>query len=135
MFPILYIFSDWGLLALRLILGALFVVHGLPKIKNIKQTAENFQGMGFRPGMFWGPVVAAVEFFGGIALIFGFSVQIVAGLFTIQFATITVWKLIKRAPFIGGLELDLLLLGTCLMLVTIGGGIFSLDRFLAFGNL
>lgn len=133
MFTLFYIFSNWALLVLRVVFGLIFVVHGWPKIKNLKMTAQNFSAMGFRPGGFWGPLVAVVEFFGGLALILGFYVQVVAALFVVQFLVINIWKIIKRQPFVGGFEFDLLLLAVALALLTLGAGAFSLDRIIFFG--
>lgn len=132
MFGELYFYSDWALFVLRFVFGFIFLVHGWPKLKNLKTTAQNFSGMGFKPGVFWGPLVAIVEFFGGLVVISGFLTQLVAILFVIEFAVIIVWKLVKRQPFVGNVELDLLLLAVALMLLSQGGGAFSLEGFLSF---
>lgn len=129
-FTFLAIFSDWGIFALRAVLGAILLAHGWPKIKDVKRTGDNFAAMGFRPGIFWGPLVAAVEFFGGIALLFGLYTQIIAGLVVGEFAVIIIWKFLRKQPFVGGSEFDFLILAAALVLFTIGGGAFSLDRWL-----
>lgn len=123
--PLLAIFSDWSLLLLRLVLGAIFLYHGWPKIRNLKATAESFKTMGFRPGFFWGAIVALAEFFGGVLFIAGFYVQFAAAILAIQFLVIIFWKLVKRMPFGGGLELDLLIFVSTLVLMTLGGGFYS----------
>ncbi len=122
-------FSDWALLALRLVLGIIFLAHGWPKIKSLKTTAANFGAMGFKPGGFWGPLAAFVEFFGGIALILGFYVQIAAALYAGQFFVILIWKILKGQKLVGGLEFDLLIFAAALVLLTTGGGAYSLDHF------
>ena len=127
-YPLLAIWSDWAILALRLALGAIFLAHGWPKIKDLKRTGDNFTAMGFRPGALWGSVAAVVEFFGGIALVLGLFTQIASGLIVGEFATIIVWKLMRKQPFVGGSELDFLILAAALVLLTIGAGTFSLDR-------
>lgn len=134
MFPLLSLYGDWALFALRLVFGFIFIVHGWPKLNNLKTTAQNFGAMGFRPGFFWGPLVAFVEFFGGLAVAFGFLIQWAALLFAVEFAVINVWKLVKRQPFVGNIELDLLLLAAALVLLLNGGGALSLDRTLFFGG-
>ena len=133
MFPLLAIFSDWAILVMRLVFGGMMVVHGWPKIKNLKTNGNNFSSMGFKPGIFWGTVVALTEFFGGLAFVFGFYVQIVAMLFVVEFLTILIWKVKGRQPFIGGVELDLLLFAAALCLMTLGAGAFSLDRYFFLG--
>lgn len=125
----LYIFNGWAILALRLIFGVILIVHGFPKIKNLKGTAIHFSQIGFKPGLFWGPLVAIVEFFGGIALILGLYTQIVALLVLIQFIVIIIWKIIRKQKFIGNLEFDALILASSLLLLTQGAGVFSLSHF------
>jgi len=130
----LFILSFYGgtaVLALRAVLGAIFIVHGWPKPKDLKQTTINFEGMGFRPGKLWGTVVAVLEFFGGIALVIGLFVQPVAALFIIEFAVIIIWQISKRMPFVGRWEFDLLILAAFIVLFALGGGSYSLDRMYA----
>lgn len=135
MFIAFSLYSDWALALLRIILGILLLLHGLPKLKSIKTTSANFAAMGFKPGGFWGPLVACAEFFGGLALVFGIWTQFAAAVIAIQFLVITIWKIIRRQPFVGGLELDLLILGAALVLLTQGAGALSLDKFFSGGIL
>ena len=126
----LAMFTDWGILALRLALGAIFLAHGWPKIKDLRRTGDNFAAMGFHPGALWGSVAAVVEFFGGIALLLGFFTQVAAMFFVGEFIVIVVWRTLRKQPFVGGSELDALILAAALVLLTIGGGAYSLDRYL-----
>ena len=128
MLSIFFFYGGLGVLALRLALGAIFIVHGWPKLKDLKKTATGFNGIGFKSGGFWGTLVALLEFFGGIALVLGFYTQTFAALFALEFLTIVVWKLAKRQPFVGGWEFDLIVLAGLLVLVANGGGAYSLDR-------
>ncbi len=130
MFNLLYIWNDWGILILRVFLGFAFLVHGLPKIKDLKQTSQNFEMMGFKPGNFFGPSIALLEFFGGIALILGAFVQTLALLFAIEMLVATFWKIKKGNGFVGGYEFDLSLLVIALMLLVSGSGPFSIDGYL-----
>src|SRR3989338_6911501 len=84
MFQALLVFNDFGLLLLKIVLGLIFLVHGWPKIKNLKETHANFEMMGFKPGVFWGTIVAMVEFFGGLLLIAGLFTQLGAILIAVQ---------------------------------------------------
>ncbi len=124
------LFSDWALLIFRVFLGALFIAHGWPKLKNWKGTKQWFQSAGFKPGWFWATVVGLVEFLGGIALIFGFLTRLVALLLALQFLTIVIWKIFRKEKFVGGpagagWEFDLVLLGAMLVLLTVGGGAYA----------
>jgi len=129
MFPLILIWNEWSFFILRLILGFLMIVHGWPKIKNIKGTAEWMSSSGFKPGIFWAVVSALVEFIGGIFLIFGFLTQIVALLLTIQFLVIVLWRIKKHEGLIGEFELDLIILGASIVLLLNGAGALSLDKF------
>ncbi|MEX0690176.1 MAG: DoxX family protein [Candidatus Paceibacterota bacterium] len=128
MINFLLVFSDWAILALRIILGLVLIFHGYPKIKNLKKNAKDFNKMGFKPGMFWGSLVAILEVVGGVALIAGFLTQTLAIIFIVQF--IVIMLTIKRNAGFKGVEMDLLIVGGLLVLVTIGGGVYSLDNFL-----
>lgn len=130
MFTFLYIWGDWALLLLRLFLGVVFVIHGWPKVKDLKQTAQNFTAMGFKPGTLWGPLIASLEFFGGLALLLGFATQAFAFLFAIEFVVATLWKIKGGQKFAGGYEFDLALLVMSLVLATSGGGPYAVDEYL-----
>lgn len=130
MFIYLATYSDLALLILRLALGVLLIAHGWPKLRNLKKTAQDFDQMGFKPGALFGSMAAFLEFFGGVAILIGFMTQSVAVLFALQFLVILVWRLFKRHAFVGGWELDLLILGSILLLLSIGAGGYSADAYL-----
>lgn len=129
MVQFLLLFDNWALLILRVVLGLILLIHGWPKIKDLKATSQSFSAMGFKPAMFWGTIVALVEFLGGLALIGGLLVQVVAFLVAIQFIVI-ILKVKRGKGFAGGYEFDLLIIATALILFTIGGGAFGLDNIL-----
>ncbi len=123
-------YQEWSLLLLRFIVATVLLVHGIPKVKNLRQTAESFGAMGFRPGVFWGTLVAVVEAVGGIAIFIGFFAQPFAALFAGQMLVATVWKIKRGQGFVGGYELDLVLMGASLALATYGSGALSVDGYL-----
>ncbi len=135
MIPFFGIWNDWGVFAVRLIVSLIFIVHGWQKIRNIPETVSNFSAMGFKPGIFWGPLIAILEFFGGLALFLGFLTQPIAGLFVIEFITATIWRISKHHSFAGGYELDLLILAAVFFLFLSGAGAFSLDRAFLFNSM
>lgn len=67
---------DIGLLIIRIGLGVMFIMHGLPKITGGPERWEKLGGamsnlgIDFLP-VVWGFLAAFAEFFGGIFLIFG----------------------------------------------------------------
>lgn len=125
----LLLFGDAGLLLLRVILGCILIVHGWPKVKDIKTNAEHFEGMGFKPGMFWGTIVALLEFVGGICIIAGVFTQLFAFLIFIEFIVIVV-KMKWSDGFKDGFEFDALIAAAAFLLATIGPGILSIDLLL-----
>lgn len=123
-------YTDFGILALRLIIGAIFIVHGLPKLKNVSGTAK---GVGLPVGLMW--LVALFEFGGGLMVLVGFLTQIGALLIAIVMLG-ALWK--KKfewnIPFTypdgkTGYEFDLLILAGCAVLFVFGGGLISADAY------
>ena len=125
--PAFFFYSDWSLLAVRLILAIVLLRHGWSKIKDLRETAVNFSGMGFRPGFFWGTIAAFLEFFGGLAIALGIWVPLVAFLFGAEMMVVIVWKLFKwKKPF-SECEFELVLIGLCIALLTFGAGYYGLS--------
>ena len=109
-----------------LVWGDIFVPHGLPKLRNIAAAADMLRAMGFRPARVWAAVAGAVEFFGGLLIIFGLFTQIAALLTAIEFLVV-VFKKRSSGKLVGGYEFELLILVASFLLATIGGGSVSLD--------
>jgi len=124
---LLLVFSDWAIFLLRLVVGIVFLVHGFSKLTALKATWKNFDAKGVKPGWFWGTIMAILETAGGLLLVLGLWVQILALLLGVQKIAVTLWKIIKGYKFVSGYELDLLLIAAVLILATIGGGLFSLQ--------
>jgi uncharacterized membrane protein YphA (DoxX/SURF4 family) len=72
-----------------------------------------------------------VEFFGGIAILLGVFTSIIALLFALWMLS-TTWLAARKMKkkFVGGYELDIILLLASLALAAIGSGIFSVDHLL-----
>lgn len=112
---------------LRIVLGAILIAHGWPKMKDLKRTAENFEMMDFVPGMFWGTLVALVEFVGGIFLVVGFFTQIIAFMLAIQFFVVVV-KVKWGRGFVEGYEFELLIAAVACMFALVGSGAWGFDQ-------
>jgi putative oxidoreductase len=123
-----------GLLALRLVAGTAFILHGWPKI----QHPTSWMGDGAHPLLQLCSALA--EFGGGIALILGFltplataaiAINMVFALFLVHFP--------KHQPFVGGgpggsFELPLLYFAVMIALLTTGPGRYSLHAMLLRGR-
>lgn len=127
----LFIESGWILLFVRVVLGGVMIYYGFPKIKNLRSNANDFVGMGFKPGWLWGTICAFVEFFGGIAMLLGFFAEIAAALYVFKMLIGTIWKLKIKKPFTD-YSYDIQLLALCLVIMAFGPGVYAL---VALGSL
>jgi uncharacterized membrane protein YphA (DoxX/SURF4 family) len=119
---------QWILLFVRAVLAVVMLYYGWPKIRNLRSNANDFVQMGFKPGLFWGTLIAAVELFGGIAILLGLYAESAAALFAFQMMVGTFWKLKIRKPF-PDYSYDIQLLALCLVIMSQGAGAYSLIAF------
>lgn len=133
-FQQLLTYSDWGLVALRVVAGTIFIVHGIPKLFGPQPGIAGFTGwlrsMNVPLAGVCGVVVPLLEFFGGIALILGFLTQAFALLLAVNMLVATLLKMTKMGKKFsgdGGWEFDFILLAAMLALLVGGSGPYSLD--------
>jgi len=115
-------YRDYSLFVLRLFVGAVFITHGALKLfGGLKGFAGFLQQHGVPLPDLMAPLVAAVEFLGGVALILGLGTRTAAILLTavmiVAMATVTL-----QAGFAGGYDINLALLGGLLALLLAGPG-------------
>lgn len=117
---------DWSLLVLRLGAGVVFLLHGWGKLFSNAPGLEGFTGMlaglGFPVPEFFAYFVGIIEFFGGIALIFGVWVSIFAPLLAI--VMLVAFVTVKQSLPAG--DADLALFAITVALTLSGPGSFSL---------
>ncbi|MBL7100715.1 MAG: DoxX family protein [Nanoarchaeota archaeon] len=119
----------WAVLPLRLILGILYVTRGYPKIKSPERTATLFLRLKIPSTKLSAAIVAVIEFFGGIALIIGFSTRIVAILLALNIAIFTYLKKSKKKKsFASNYGYELMLLIAFGILIIFGAGNLSIDQ-------
>lgn len=72
---------DAALFIMRIVIGLLFVAHGLAKLQTpmgVQSLANALDGMGFAAPMMWAWVVVLVESIGGLFLVLGIFTRISA---------------------------------------------------------
>ena|SRR5687768_3126590 len=121
---------DVALTLLRIVVGAIFIAHGAQKlfVFGLDGVAGGFAGMGVPMAGVLGPLVAFVEFLGGIALVTGLLTRLASlGLASTMVVAILLVH-VKQGFFNpGGVEFPLSLLAATIALVLTGPGVWSLD--------
>lgn len=127
-FPELAEQTEWGLLALRIAVGVIFIVHGWPKITGARGMAAALGGGQAKPVMVGMVTVQGlVETGGGALLILGVLTQLVAAAFMIIMVGAIVlkntqWKTGFMSQQTTGWEFDFVLLAANLLLFFTGPG-------------
>jgi len=117
--------KKWAMLFVRVVLGAIFIVHGVSKLPLWQSVPENMpNGM-----LVIMKILSIVEPLGGAAMILGLGAQFVALIFVVIMVgainvKINTWGL----GFMNGWEFELLILATSLYVFFRGPGKLSLDR-------
>ena len=147
--------KDLGLFALRLVFGGLIALHGYPKLfggtgKRVSAEAERYLGAGFNNFMenggidkhigmtkqlgmpapeVLGSLSAGTEFFGGLALIFGWKSRLAAALLLGNMA-VAIQKVHAKNGLMnqGGYEMPLLYAAGFATIFLAGSGKIGLDK-------
>jgi len=116
---------------LRLVAGGFLVVHGAGKIVDPFGAVQMVEGLGFYPGVFWSPLLAVTEFFGGILLAIGLLTRPAAFATTIVLLVTVYFHWIQLDQGFAGAEKSLLWTAMTLFFVIRGGNSQSVDARLA----
>ncbi len=124
-------FAPLGLATFRIILGAVFVKHAVPKIEDPESTKEFFKSVGLPDSMSLVYLALAVEVVAGTLLAVGLYAQTAALLLTVFMLVATYVSIVKMdKEFEGGYEVDILLLGASFMFYLNGAGQYALEAVL-----
>jgi len=132
---------DLALLALRVVVGALFAGHGAQKLFGVfgggglQGTAGMFDQIGLRPGWLHARVAGTAEFLGGLLIALGlftpFAAAVLIGVMTAAVITVHlpngIWNTNK------GYEYNLVMATVVFALSGVGAGAWSLDNAFGFG--
>ncbi len=115
-------YRDYSCLVLRLFVGGVFFIYGTIKFLGglqgfAKYLAQHDVPL---PGLM-APVVMAVEFFGGLGLLFGAFTRTAALLLSIVML-VAMFTVTLKVGFAGGYDLNLVCLGGLLSLLLAGPG-------------
>lgn len=115
-------YRAYSFFVLRLFVGGVFVAHGALKLfGGLRGFAGFLQQAGVPSPDIMAPLVAAVEFLGGVAIILGLGTRTAALLLTVVMVVAMVTVTLK-AGFSGGYDINLALLGGLLALLLAGPG-------------
>lgn len=112
---------------LRVVAGVLLVTHGFGKISNPFGAVGMVESLGFYPGAFWSPLLAATEFFGGILIAIGLFTRPAAFAAMIVLLVTVYFHGIVKAEGLGGAEKSILWAAIFLFFAVRGGNAHSVD--------
>ena len=121
--------DEWGMLALRVPLGIIFIAHGYQKLfgGKFEATAGFFSQIGIPAPQFFTGVVGVTEFFGGLLVLIGLLTRY-AGTFLAVVMIVAIITVKASKGLVGGYELDLALLGMCVALIISGSRNLSVEK-------
>lgn len=116
--------TDWGILLLRVVVGIVFIVHGLPKPKSARAMTQ-MMGMPQMAPFF--ALLGVVETLAGAALILGYWIpyaSLVLGIVMLGaiFMKVAKWRVPFTAHDKTGWEFDLVLLAANILIYLSQGG-------------
>jgi putative oxidoreductase len=116
--------SAYGPLPIRILAGITFITHGIPKLVDPAMTQGFFGNIGLPPEM--AIPIGILEVIGGFAIFVGILTRIASILFIIEMIGAIALAKISDG-FVGGYELELLLISIVISLLLAGPGRISIE--------
>jgi putative oxidoreductase len=114
----------YGPLPIRILAGLAFIAHGIPKLSDPAMTQGFFGNIGLPPEL--AILIGLLEVIGGFALLVGIVTRIASILFIIEMIGVTTIAKLSEG-FVGGFELELLLISVAISLLLTGPGKISIE--------
>jgi putative oxidoreductase len=114
----------YGPLPIRILAGIAFIAHGIPKLVDPAMTQGFFGSIGLPPEL--AIPIGLLEVIGGFALLVGVVTRIASILFIIEMIAAPIVAKLSEG-FVGGYELDLLLMSIAISLLLTGPGKISVE--------
>ena len=117
---------DLACLILRVVLGAVLLAHGIPKVMGFAGTAGFFASVGVPAPTLAAAYAAAVEVGGGVLIILGIAVDIAGLLFALDILGAIIFVHFKNGfTGQGGYEFPLMLFAAAVAVALAGPGAYS----------
>jgi len=114
----------YGPLPIRILAGIAFIAHSIPKLADPAMTQGFFGNIGLPPEL--AIPIGLLEVIGGIALLVGLVTRIASILLIIEMIGSSIVAKLSEG-FVGGFELDLLLMSVAISLLLTGPGKISVE--------
>lgn len=122
--------TNTALFVIRIIVGIIFLFHGLDKFNaGMDAIAGFFESVNIPAPMLMAWIVTLVETFGGLALILGLWTELAAGLLMVVMI-VAIIAVKGTMGLVGGYELDLALIAGLIPSLVFGSGRYSFARVL-----
>jgi hypothetical protein len=126
---------DAALLVLRVVLGGVFIAHGVDKfyLSGITKTTGQFSALGIPQPKLSAYLAATAETLGGALLVIGLLTTFIASALALLMIAALYFVHLSQGFFVtgGGFEYVLVLIVSLLMIVVFGSGRASVDGILA----
>lgn len=135
--------AGWEALCLRVPIGIIMAAHGSQKLfgwfggHGLEATGQWLASAGLAPGFMMALLAGSAEFFGGVALVLGFMTRPAAAVTALTMMVALFWVHWGNGFFLDqhGIEYALALLSATSALFFMGGGRYSVDKFIIDNNL
>ena len=108
----------------RIVVGIALLLHGWATLSNFAGAHGFFSGLGL-PSELLLPITM-LEVFGGFAILIGILTRVAAGLVILEMIGIILHIKLSKG-FVGGFELELLIMSICISLLITGPGRISVE--------